>query len=385
MRVLHLAPHPDSGGGIADYASRFAKSVELAGGEVHLLSPPIPRRNSLSEIRAYRAAVGRALAKQRPDAVLAELGGVGLAEFWAVAHLLRRGGPEVPVAITVHDPPSPLWWPFHLRPVATYAGARASTRALMAPFARLVQEWVVARAHTVLALSDSGRDSIARRYPGTAVSTLPFPIHGSSPSPPPSEDELVLGFHGYWYRGKGIERLLESLAMLPAGGRPVRLRMSGATLPGASGPTSEEIDRARKRLPPWVVLDALGYLPRSDVTAALQACHAIVLPYERITGLRSLTSTSAAMWDALAAGVPVVATAVRAMPEAVKHETNGLLVHPGSQPDLVDALERLRRDTGLCARLREGAADSASALDLSQSGRVALALLSTADAGRSSS
>jgi glycosyltransferase involved in cell wall biosynthesis len=48
--------------------------------------------------------------------------------------------------------------------------------------------------------------------------------------------------------------------------------------------------------------------------------------------------------EAMAAGLPVIASRVAAIPEAVEHERTGLLVDPGSVSSLHRALERLRRD-----------------------------------------
>lgn len=59
--------------------------------------------------------------------------------------------------------------------------------------------------------------------------------------------------------------------------------------------------------------------------------------------------------EALACGLPVVATPVSGIAEVVRHDHNGLLVPPGDSSALADALERLITDPGLCARLRSNA------------------------------
>jgi glycosyltransferase involved in cell wall biosynthesis len=55
--------------------------------------------------------------------------------------------------------------------------------------------------------------------------------------------------------------------------------------------------------------------------------------------------------EAMAAGVPVVATAVSGIPELVDDEVNGLLVPPDDPVALADALLRLHGDPELAARL----------------------------------
>jgi glycosyltransferase involved in cell wall biosynthesis len=50
------------------------------------------------------------------------------------------------------------------------------------------------------------------------------------------------------------------------------------------------------------------------------------------------------LMEAMAAGVPVVATRVGGVPELVEDEVSGLLVRPGSAEDLAAALARVCAD-----------------------------------------
>ena len=64
--------------------------------------------------------------------------------------------------------------------------------------------------------------------------------------------------------------------------------------------------------------------------------------------------------DAMAVGVPIVATAVDGIPEIVEHEVNGLLVAPGDSAALAAACQRLRDDPELAARLIANGRDRVS-------------------------
>ena len=55
--------------------------------------------------------------------------------------------------------------------------------------------------------------------------------------------------------------------------------------------------------------------------------------------------------EAMAAGTPVVASAVSGIPELVEDGVNGVLVAPERPSELADALERLHGDPALCERL----------------------------------
>jgi glycosyltransferase involved in cell wall biosynthesis len=59
--------------------------------------------------------------------------------------------------------------------------------------------------------------------------------------------------------------------------------------------------------------------------------------------------------EAMAAGTPVVATAVSGIPELVEDGVNGLLVEPDDPEALADALLRLHHDPDLQARIRTAA------------------------------
>ena len=58
-----------------------------------------------------------------------------------------------------------------------------------------------------------------------------------------------------------------------------------------------------------------------------------------------------AIMEAMASGVPVVSTSVSGIPELVRHEETGLLVHPKDASALAAAILRLSRDDSLYGRL----------------------------------
>jgi glycosyltransferase involved in cell wall biosynthesis len=62
-----------------------------------------------------------------------------------------------------------------------------------------------------------------------------------------------------------------------------------------------------------------------------------------------------AMLEAIAAGVPVVATAVGGTPELITHGVPGLLVPPGRPEDLANAVVSLLEDASTAEALRGAA------------------------------
>jgi glycosyltransferase involved in cell wall biosynthesis len=64
---------------------------------------------------------------------------------------------------------------------------------------------------------------------------------------------------------------------------------------------------------------------------------------------------SLALLEAMAAGLPVIATAVGGLPEVVTDEVNGLLIPPRDPEALARALDRLLVDPDFARRLGEQA------------------------------
>ena len=83
---------------------------------------------------------------------------------------------------------------------------------------------------------------------------------------------------------------------------------------------------------------------RRDVPDLLNAMDIFVLP-SYSEGL------SLALLEAMAAGLPVIATAVGGLPEVVTDGDNGLLIPPRDAAALAGALERLLADPALAQRL----------------------------------
>jgi glycosyltransferase involved in cell wall biosynthesis len=78
-------------------------------------------------------------------------------------------------------------------------------------------------------------------------------------------------------------------------------------------------------------------------------------PYYALADIAVLSSLSEgspnALLEAMAAGVPVVATSVGGIPEIVTHAESALLVPPRDRKAMTAAIGRLLREEGLAARM----------------------------------
>jgi glycosyltransferase involved in cell wall biosynthesis len=89
-----------------------------------------------------------------------------------------------------------------------------------------------------------------------------------------------------------------------------------------------------------------GYLSHPEVLGLFARSDAFVLP-------TLSESCSMAMIEAMAAGLPIVATTVGGNPALVRHEENGLLVPPGTVLALANAMRALIADPGQRRRMGE--------------------------------
>lgn len=369
MNVLHLAPHENTGSGIAHYGRAFRSVMRDAGVHIDQLADGPGPLNGFNDVWRYTSS---ALDQARQyDIVHAEIGGGALRQLYAALAVEHRR--RTPVFLTVHDPPQLAWIPFHFDPIRRRPKISAVVRLGGARPARVLEQQLVNRAAGLFVLTESGvhamRD-IVRPSDRDNVRLLRYPTVDSESADHAvvrGDDDLVVGFVGFWYQGKGLEDLVSAIGALRDEGIRVRAHLWGDVSPTA-GKRYGELYRAFIRdrvraldLRSQVSLD--GFVPVEDLGRAIGSCDVIVLPYS--TSLQptvELASTSAAMHDALAAGVPVVASDTRAMHEVITPEVNGLLFRASDPADLARQLRRLARDDALLARLHAGARSTADEL-----------------------
>ena len=84
----------------------------------------------------------------------------------------------------------------------------------------------------------------------------------------------------------------------------------------------------------------MGSAPEETVRELLGGADLLVLP-SVVARNGQMEGLPVVLMEALASGVPVVATRLSGVPELIDHERTGLLAVPGDPADLRDALERL--------------------------------------------
>lgn len=141
---------------------------------------------------------------------------------------------------------------------------------------------------------------------------------------------LVVGMVALFRPRKGAEVLLEALATLRSRGHDVHLQAIG---PFETPEYEAELHALADRLSINDRVYWAGFT--DDVPAALARVDTLALPSLFGEGLPMV------VLEAMASGLPVVATRCEGTSEAILHRETGLLVEPGSVSQLADALEEL--------------------------------------------
>jgi glycosyltransferase involved in cell wall biosynthesis len=212
-----------------------------------------------------------------------------------------------------------------------------------------INAWIERRslsncAHLITVSESLRNDCILAGYHPRRVTVVhngvPAICYDRSETPKPG-GRWVLGMVALMRPRKGLEVAIDALSRLRAVDHDVVLRCIG---PFETEEYRHEIDRQIAQLKLGDRIEQVGF--QSDVPLALSKLDAMLLPSLYGEGLPMV------VLEAMAAGLPVVATAVEGTPEAIRNGVDGLLAEPASATDLAFQIERLvtgKIDWNACA------------------------------------
>lgn len=155
-----------------------------------------------------------------------------------------------------------------------------------------------------------------------------------------SEADCVVAFVGALSAGKGVFELIESVAGLVETVPNIRLLLIG------DGPDRELCEKiiSARHLDSRILL--LGSMPHQMVARYLSAADVLALP-SHAEGLPNV------VLEAMACRLPVVATNVGGIPEAVNDGESGILILKGTRAQLSEAIGKLEANRDMAHRMGE--------------------------------
>jgi glycosyltransferase involved in cell wall biosynthesis len=204
---------------------------------------------------------------------------------------------------------------------------------------------VVARLSTVMvAVSDWDRENLIARERIAPELIRVFPNGIADPEPPPIAAPVLartagthlIGAVGRLFPEKGYPDLIRAVALLRDRGYELQCVILG------DGPQEAALGDLIARLGVGDQVQLLGR--REDAEQIIRELDVAVLCSVR-------EGSPLAMLEYMAAGAPIVATAVGGVPELIDDRVQGLLVAAGSPESLCDGIAELLDDRALAARL----------------------------------
>jgi len=223
--------------------------------------------------------------------------------------------------------------------------AAASSRKQRRLARRVARVWARADAYVTITRGLAGE--LASRYGNRSrLAVIPDGVslrEGTVAPPMIRHDPPVVGYAGHLYPWKGVDVLLDAIARLPG--------VQGAIVGGLAGePDLERTRRQARELGIDGRVRFAGAVAPPQVAPLLAEMDVLVLP-NTATHVSARYTSPLKLFEYMAAGRPVVASALPALQEVLHHEANALLVTPGNAIEMAEAIARLLGDPSLAARL----------------------------------
>jgi len=207
----------------------------------------------------------------------------------------------------------------------------SSTRVILRALLRLPSRIGVQGASWLPLLHDAG-------VPSARIAVVPnwlsLPPHAPRVRSLSAGEPLRLLFAGWLTSYKGVPELVEAMRQLAGDGLDVALTLVGG------GTLLDEVAAAATGPELQGKLEVTGWLERDDLQARFDEAHALILP-SHAEGFPNV------VMEALANGLPVIATPVGAIPDSVRDGENGLIIPVGDARAIADAIRRYLQSPGL--------------------------------------
>jgi glycogen synthase len=304
-----------------------------AAGTVRRLGVGWPRLRQLWAL----AALPHVLAAARPVDLVHAHQGEDVATL--LLALVARDVHRCPLVVTLHC---------SVRHTVT---GRSSRSWLLRVVGGMVEHLAVRRADAVLVLVPRTAELLrADGIPEGTVHVLPSGFDPGLFTPGgvdtfPGLPRPRIGYVGRLAQQKRPDLLVQAFG---------RMRQPAQLVVVGDGPLRRTVQAAVERSPARERITVTGFVPHADVPRVLASLDVLALPsaYEEMGSV---------LVEAMASGLPVVASRVGGIPDLVQDGTTGLLVPPLDVDALAGALDTLVADRGCRLRMGSAARQRASA------------------------
>ena len=270
--------------------------------------------NPLSWFKAYRIA-------RKSDAVIFQWWTSSVAHMYLSIELLNKISGKVPVIIEFHEVVDPL--ENSILPIKIYS--------------RIVGRLIRKLASHYVVHSEADRKLVSKIYriPEQKITVIPHGIYDHYERVENAREVLgikekfVILFFGLLRPYKGVKHLIKAFEMLPDEVRNnSRLLIVGEIWEDKESVKAAENSPFRDKI---TVVNK--YVPDSEVSLYFSASDVLVLPYTR-------ASQSGVAHIGMAFGIPIVATEVGGLKEALSNYQGSIFVEPNAE-SIAKALEKL--------------------------------------------
>ncbi len=321
LRVLMVGPTPRIYGGISAVAGAILDSDLPQRCRLTYLAEGT-RQGPAHKVAHFVSALGKMLwllLRRQVDVLHLQVGG-GSSFYRHVFYLILGRLAAVPVIFHWHLPGD----------AATATDVTGEDNILRQRVAR----WALEHAACVVVLSPTWQRALARLTANTRIVTLMNPVDCAAvrpPADPAARSANLVLFLGDFSQRKGVRDLLAAAPFVLAAQPAARFAICGGE------PTAELTALAAPHL---VAIDFPGFVRGEAKLRLLQQAALLVLP-------SYAEGVPVAVLEAMAAGLPVVATPVGGLPDILREPANALLVPPGDVAALAQAIVRLLDDPAL--------------------------------------
>jgi glycosyltransferase involved in cell wall biosynthesis len=224
-------------------------------------------------------------------------------------------------------------WPGVMR--GCYRGSCAGTAAVAVgtAFHHLRGTWKNGVSQYIALTEFSRSQFVAGGLPAEKITVKPNSVNDPGVG---AHDGKFLLFVGRLTPEKGVRLLLQAASQNLL---PLPLKMVG------TGPLTQEV----APLAAAGKVEWLEQCSRADVLRLMKEATALVFPSQWFEGMPMV------LLEALATGLPVVASNLGSMPEMIQHQQTGLLFAPGNVREMMNQTARLVSDQDLLEKIQQNA------------------------------